>query len=43
VPERWRSVVVEDRPLGEALIARDRSLMQRRMAVCRIVKETPLA
>jgi S-adenosylmethionine-diacylglycerol 3-amino-3-carboxypropyl transferase len=36
VPPRWRDVVVEDVPAGEALIARDRSLMQRRIAVCAV-------
>lgn len=36
VPERWRSAVVEDRSRGEALIAGDRSLMQRRIAVCTV-------
>jgi len=38
VPPRWREVIVEDRARGEALIARDRSLMQRRFAVCRVLK-----
>ncbi len=36
VPEGWRDVVVEDRPQGEALIKRDRSAVQRRIAVCRV-------
>ncbi len=36
VPERWREVVVEDRAQGEALIKRDRSAVQRRIAVCRV-------
>ena len=36
VPERWRDIVVEDRAAGEALIARDRSAVQRRIAVCRV-------
>ncbi len=36
VPERWRASVVEDRALGERLIARDRSVVQRRIAVCRV-------
>ncbi len=36
VPERWRDRVVEDRARGEALILRDRSLLQRRIAVCTI-------
>ncbi|SRR5216683_6694022 len=38
VPGRWRDVVREDRALGEALIARDRSMMQHRIAVCDIEK-----
>jgi len=36
VPERWREVVVEDRALGDDLITRDRSAVQRRIAVCRV-------
>ena len=36
VPARWRSVVVEDAEYGRRLIARDRSLVQRRIAVCRV-------
>ncbi|HEV8448275.1 MAG TPA: DUF3419 family protein [Gemmatimonadaceae bacterium] len=36
VPERWREFVVEDRALGERLIARDRAVVQRRIAVCRV-------
>jgi len=36
VPEQWRDVVVEDRAVGEALIKRDRSAVQRRIAVCRV-------
>lgn len=36
VPARWADVIVEDRPLGEELITRDRSAVQRRIAVCRI-------
>ena len=36
VPESWQAAVVEDRALGEALIAGDRSAVQRRIAVCRI-------
>jgi S-adenosylmethionine-diacylglycerol 3-amino-3-carboxypropyl transferase len=35
-PEPWRGVVVEDRPRGEAMIGRDRSAVQRRIAVCRV-------
>ncbi len=34
VPARWKGAVVEDRGLGEQLIARDRSVVQRRIAVC---------
>jgi len=37
VPQRWREVVVEDRTVGEALIKRDRSAVQRRIAICRVV------
>ena len=36
VPKRWREIVVEDRALGERLIARDRAVVQRRIAVCRV-------
>ena len=36
VPERWRDVVVEDRAVGDELIGRDRSAVQRRIAVCRV-------
>jgi len=36
VPDRWRAKVVEDRARGDALIARDRSAVQRRIAVCDI-------
>jgi hypothetical protein len=39
VPERWRGVVVEDRALGEEMIARDRAVVQRRIAVCRVNAE----
>ena len=34
VPARWKDRVVEDRPRGEALFARDRSLVNRRFALC---------
>ena len=34
VPARWRDIVVEDRARGEAMIRRDRSLLQRRFAPC---------
>lgn len=36
IPARWRGTVVEDRAGGEALMARDRSLFQRRIAPCRV-------
>jgi S-adenosylmethionine-diacylglycerol 3-amino-3-carboxypropyl transferase len=36
VPERWRAFVIEDRACGERLIVRDRSVVQRRIAVCRV-------
>lgn len=36
VPERWRETVVEDRARGEEMITRDRSAVQRRIAVCRV-------
>lgn len=34
VPERFRDAVVEDVPRGEELIRQDRSLVQRRFAIC---------
>jgi S-adenosylmethionine-diacylglycerol 3-amino-3-carboxypropyl transferase len=43
VPARWRESVVEDRARGEGLIAKDRSMVQCRMAVCRIEKRHGLA
>jgi len=36
IPPRRHSDIVEDRAAGEQLIALDRSLMQRRLAVCRV-------
>jgi S-adenosylmethionine-diacylglycerol 3-amino-3-carboxypropyl transferase len=39
VPKRWRSRVVEDRAHGEHLLAGDRSLVNRRLAICRVVAE----
>jgi S-adenosylmethionine-diacylglycerol 3-amino-3-carboxypropyl transferase len=36
VPPRWREAVREDSPLGETLIKRDRSMLQRRIAVCTV-------
>jgi S-adenosylmethionine-diacylglycerol 3-amino-3-carboxypropyl transferase len=37
VPAAWRHALVEDRAAGEALIRRDRSLVQYRFVPCRIV------
>jgi S-adenosylmethionine-diacylglycerol 3-amino-3-carboxypropyl transferase len=39
VPARWRDVIVEDREYGEALILRDRSMVNRRIAACRVCKD----
>src|SRR5262249_8500343 len=39
VPASLRAEIVEDRPRGEALIARDRSLLQRRIALCRVTAQ----
>ncbi|MGH7547784.1 MAG: DUF3419 family protein [Gemmatimonadales bacterium] len=39
VPARWRDVIVEDRERGEEMSRRDRSLVQRRFAICRVEKE----
>jgi S-adenosylmethionine-diacylglycerol 3-amino-3-carboxypropyl transferase len=36
VPDRWRVAIVEDRAVGEQMIARDRAVVQRRIAVCRV-------
>jgi S-adenosylmethionine-diacylglycerol 3-amino-3-carboxypropyl transferase len=36
VPSRFREAVVEDRTRGEEMIERDRSAVQRRIAVCRV-------
>ena len=36
VPARWQDVIVEDRERGQRLIEQDRSMLQRRLAVCRI-------
>jgi len=38
VPPRWRDVIVEDRERGQEMSRRDRSLVQRRFAVCRVEK-----
>lgn len=40
VPQRWRSVVHEDRAAGEALMHGDRSVVQRRFAICHIDKRS---
>jgi S-adenosylmethionine-diacylglycerol 3-amino-3-carboxypropyl transferase len=34
VPQRWRHLVKENADLGESLIQRDQSMLQRRIAVC---------
>ena len=36
VPDRWHGAVTEDRELGDRLMPRDRSAVQRRIAVCRV-------
>jgi S-adenosylmethionine-diacylglycerol 3-amino-3-carboxypropyl transferase len=36
VPQRWRETVREDAALGERLISSDRSMMQRRIAICTV-------
>jgi len=36
VPDRWRSFVVEDRARGDEMISRDRAVVQRRFALCRV-------
>ena len=36
VPGRFREIVVEDRARGEAMIRRDRSVVQRRFAICQV-------
>ncbi len=41
VPVRWRGRVREDRARGESLFAGDRSLVNRRFAVCRIEEHDP--
>lgn len=38
VPARWRARVVEDRARSDALSRRDRSLVQTRIAACRVVE-----
>jgi S-adenosylmethionine:diacylglycerol 3-amino-3-carboxypropyl transferase len=40
VPARFRRLVVEDRALGDELTARDRSVVQRRFAMCRVNPES---
>jgi S-adenosylmethionine-diacylglycerol 3-amino-3-carboxypropyl transferase len=37
LPDQWRHRFVEDREWGAALVRRDRSVMQSRVAVCRVV------
>jgi S-adenosylmethionine-diacylglycerol 3-amino-3-carboxypropyl transferase len=37
LPPRWAGVLVEDTELGERLIAQDRSAVQRRFVICRVV------
>jgi S-adenosylmethionine-diacylglycerol 3-amino-3-carboxypropyl transferase len=39
VPPRWRDVIVEDRARGEALILRDRSMVNRRIAACQVRRD----
>ena len=41
VPARWRARIVEDRAWGETLMATDRSIVQRRIAPCRVVAAGP--
>lgn len=36
VPQRWREAVREDVEFGETLIRRDRSMLQRRIAICTV-------
>jgi S-adenosylmethionine-diacylglycerol 3-amino-3-carboxypropyl transferase len=38
IPEHFRAIVIEDEAAGRAAILRDRSCLQARIAVCRIVK-----
>lgn len=38
IPERWRERVVEDRARGARMSARDRSAVQPRFAVCRVLQ-----
>jgi S-adenosylmethionine:diacylglycerol 3-amino-3-carboxypropyl transferase len=38
IPERFRSTLVEDPARGEEAIARDRSCLQSRIVICRVVK-----
>ncbi|MBW3552799.1 MAG: BtaA family protein, partial [Gemmatimonadetes bacterium] len=39
VPERWRGIIIEDRSVGDALMAADRALFQRRIAPCVVRRE----
>ena len=36
VPPRFRDVITEDRERGEKMMRRDRSVVQRRFAFCRV-------
>ena len=38
IPDRFRDVISEDRDAGKAAIARDRSCLQSRIAICRVQK-----
>jgi S-adenosylmethionine-diacylglycerol 3-amino-3-carboxypropyl transferase len=38
IPERFRDMIVEDREAGRDAILRDRSCVQSRIVICRIVK-----
>ncbi len=40
VPARFKHVIVEDRERGEEMMSRDRSVVQRRFAFCRVRAET---
>ncbi len=41
VPARWRHRIVEDRARGERMMRHDRSVVQRRLAVCDVRAATP--
>ena len=40
VPQNFRHVIVEDRARGEEMMPRDRSVVQRRFAFCRVRAES---